>query len=530
MSGYRDAFSYVIEIFCNHVSIILLESEVFCMKIIELYDIDKDIKLNQLKEVTSTAIYTTSNHYNPQGLFSEEIFGQTEDERTYRCGYIKLPIHVFNPGVAKTIIMRSGGIIKKMAYAEVKCNLVDGVLIADENGQYTGIKDLYEIWDQIDIRKTLKSKNEKSLDILTKSPKRLIFNDKVLVVPPNMRRIVEKNGKQSKSELNSLYIKLLGLKSVTQYTTTSVYKVYNSIQDTLIAIYVYFNTFVAGKNGFFQKNLLAKTTVGIARNVISCPSYRSTDPDVGIFKTGYPLHSICAMFLPFIKFHMKQFLSYDNLSMIHPNPQEVNRENIANIYDDKTISDLIKIYELNPGSRYRILYLDPEKTKPIMFSAIRTNDNVPILRPFTLTDLVYLAAYNAVVVPDRMVYLVRYPIGKYLGAFFTGVFLMSTINTVSVQYQGVTYKRYPDINPDMSHARVSTQFVDVVNMTNSRLVNIGGDYDGDTIKSTGIWSDEANENARKLMKSKIYLCHLDGTSCFPCEQESLNGLYGLTKM
>jgi hypothetical protein len=500
------------------------------MRIIELYDIDKDIKLNQLKEVSSTQIYTTSNHFHPNGLFSEEIFGQTEDERTYRCGYIKLPIHVFNPGVAKTIIMRSGGIIKKMAYAEVKCNLVDGVLVADDEGQYTGIKDLYEIWDQIDIRKTLKSKNEKSLDILTKSPKRLIFNDKVLVVPPNMRRIVEKNGKQSKSELNSLYIKLLGLKSVTQYTSTNVYKVYNNIQDTLIAIYVYFDTFVAGKNGFFQKNLLAKTSVGIVRNVISCPSYKSEDPEVGIFKTGYPLHSLCSMFKPFIKFHMKQFLSYDNLCMIHPNPQEISRENIANIYDDKMLEDLIRVYSYNPGSRFKKLYLDPECTKPIIFSAMYTKDNTPISRELTLTDVIYLAAYQAVIVPDRMVYLVRYPIGKYLGAFFTGVYLMSTINTASVQYQGVVYKRYPVIDPDMSHARVSTQFVDVVNMTNSRLVNIGGDYDGDTIKSTGIWSDEANEKARKLMKSKIYCCHMDGSAAFPCEQESLNGLYGLTKM
>ena len=500
------------------------------MKIIELYDIDKDIKINQLQEVTSTAIYTTSNHYNPKGLFSEEIFGQTEDERTYRCGYIKLPIHVFNPGVAKTIIMRSGGIIKKMAYAEVRCNLVDGVLVPDEKGQYTGIKDLYDIWDQIDIKKTLKTKNTNAIDILIKSPKRLIFNDKVLVIPPNLRRIVEKNGKQSKSELNSLYIKLLGLKSVTQYTSTSVYKVYNSIQDTLIAIYVYFNTFVAGKNGFFQKNLLAKVTVGIARNVISCPSYRSEHPQVGLFKTGYPLHSICSMFEPFIKFHMRQFLSYDNLCMIHPNPQEISRENIANMYDDKMIDDLRKIYMLNPGSRFKPLYLDPDNTKPIIFQAMSTKDNKQITRPFTLTDLIYLSAYNAVVIPDRMVYVVRYPIGKYRGSFFTGVFLMSTITTVSIQYQGVVYEHYPDINPEMSHAKVSTQFVDVVNMTNSRLANIGGDYDGDTIKSTGLWSDEANENARKLMKSKIYCSFLDCACCFPCQQESLNGLYGLTKM
>lgn len=500
------------------------------MKIIELYDIDKDIKLNQLKEVTSTQLFTTANNYHPLGLFSEEIFGQTEDERAYRCGYIKLPIHVFNPGVAKTIIMRSGGIIKKMAYAEVKCNLVDGVLIADENGQYTGIRDLYEIWDQIDIKKTLKSKNNNSLDILTKSPKRLIFNDKVLVVPPNMRRIVEKNGKQSKSELNSLYIKLLGLKSVTQYTTTSVYKVYNNIQDTVIALYVYFNNYVGSKNGFFQRALLAKNTVGLARNVISCPSYKSEHPEVGIFRTGYPLHSICSMFEPFMKFHMKQLLSYDSLCMIHPNPEEISRENIANIYDDKMIEDLRKIYMFNPGSRFKILYLDPENTKPIMFQALSPEDNSQISRPFTLTDLIYLAAYQAVIVPERMVYVVRYPIGKYLGAYFTGVFLMSTITTRPVIFQNQEYKSYPVIDPTMSHDRVSTQFVDVVNMTNSRLANIGGDYDGDTIKSTGIWSDEANENARKLMKSKIYCCKLNGSAAFPCNQESLNGLYGLTKM
>ena len=500
------------------------------MKIIELYDIDKDIELNQLKEVTSTAIYTTSNNFNPQGLFSEEIFGQTEDERTYRCGYIKLPIHVFNPGVAKTIIMRSGGVIKKMAYAEVKCNLVDGVLVADDEGQYTGIKDLYEIWDKIDIRKTLKTKNQYALDILTKSPKRLIFNNKVLVVPPNLRRISEKNGKQTKSELNSLYIRLLGLKHVTQYTSTSVHKVYNNIQDTLIAIYVYFNTYVGSKNGFFQKNLLAKNTVAVARNVISCPSYRSANPEAGIFKTGFPLHSICDMFKPFVKFHMKQLLSYDSLCMIHSKPEEISRDEIANIYDDRTLEDLIKVFAFNPGSRFRKLFLDAEGTKPIMFNAMNTETNSPITRPFTLTDLIYLASYQAVVVPNRMAYVVRYPIGKYLGAFFTEIYLMSTINTESIQFQGTIYEHYPHINVDLPHSKISTQFIEVVNMTNSRLVNIGGDYDGDTIKSTGIWSDEANEKARKLMKSKIYCVLPSGGSAFPCEKESLNGLYALTKM
>ena len=135
------------------------------MKIQELYDIDRAIKVNDLQEVTSQRIYRSLNAYDPNGLFSEEIFGQTDDERRFRCGYIKLPIHVFNPNVAKTIILRSGGIIKKMAYGEVRCNLVDGVLVAAPDGQYCGLKDLYDIWDQINISKTLKTRSKNNLDI-----------------------------------------------------------------------------------------------------------------------------------------------------------------------------------------------------------------------------------------------------------------------------------------------------------------------------------------------------------------------------
>ena len=54
------------------------------MKIQGMYDIDLDIKVNNLQEVTSAQIYRSTNQYNPEGLFSEEIFGQTEEEQKYR--------------------------------------------------------------------------------------------------------------------------------------------------------------------------------------------------------------------------------------------------------------------------------------------------------------------------------------------------------------------------------------------------------------------------------------------------------------
>ena len=60
------------------------------MKVQGLYNIEEDIKVNDLKEVTSSVIYRAQNVYNPDGLFSEEIFGVTPKERWYKCGYIKI--------------------------------------------------------------------------------------------------------------------------------------------------------------------------------------------------------------------------------------------------------------------------------------------------------------------------------------------------------------------------------------------------------------------------------------------------------
>lgn len=499
------------------------------MVIQELFDIDRYIKTNDLKEVKSQHIYRTQNMFNPEGLFSEEIFGQTSEEQKYRCGYIKLPVHVFNPSVAKTIIARSGGIIRKMAYGETKCSLKNGVLIPDKEGQYCGLKDLYDIWEQIDIRKTLNTRSNDNIDILTKSPKRLLFNDKVLVLPPAFRPIGMRNGRRTKNELNSLYTHLIGLKSVTAHTTSNVYQIYAKFQDGVMNIYTYIHDYVGSKNGFFQKHLLAKTTTFTARNVISAPRYNTGNPAVGIFRTGYPLHTCATLFRPIVSFQMKQFFTYSNIQDIHVNPEEVKSNLIQNIYDNKMIEDLLTIYMENPGSRFRIMYLDEENTKPIQFEYLDVQKNQTVTRPLTLTDVIYMCCKSAIEDAGRMVYTVRYPIGDYLGAFFTKVHVLSTLETTKIQFKGRNYDYYPIVDIEKPHNRVATSFIETVNMSNSRLKALGADYDGDTIKSVGLWSDEANKKAEELMYSKIYNIKAEGDSVYVIEIECLNGLYALTK-
>lgn len=500
------------------------------MKVIGLYDYDLMIKVNDLKEVTSQRIEKSPNVFHPDGLFSEEIFGQTEEERTYRCGYIKLPLHVFNPLVAKTIILRSGGIIKKMMYGEVKCDIVDGRLVASPEGQYSGLRDLYKIWENIDIEKTLTTRSQDNIDILTKTPKNLLFNDKVIVLPPQMRPTGVRNGRKVKNELNTLYLRLLGLKSITSHTTNKISEIDSKFQDTIVELYDTIHTIVAGKTGFFQRNMLAKNTLWTVRNVISAPKYDSDKPSVGLFKTGFPLHTCCSMFEPLVRYQMRQILSYNYLENIHPTKGEIKSSDISNLYDEKTITELIHIYEKNPSSRFKQICMDEENEKPIMMQYMDNKKHEMITRPFTLTDVVYLAAKAAIVDADRLAYVVRYPIGDHMGAFFTRIHILSTNTTTSVDFNGEHFDFYPNIDVDMSRSQISKFFAGTITPSNSRLDPIGGDYDGDQVKATGIFSDEANEKARQLMYSKIYLVTPQCSTPFSIKNECISGLYGLTKM
>lgn len=503
---------------------------VLLMQIQELFNIDKAIKINDWKEVKSQQIYRSPGVFNSEGLFSEEIFGQTEEERKYTCAYIKLPIHVFNPFIANQYILRSGGVIRKMAYNECRCDLVDGKLVENASGKYTGFKDLFNIWEQIDIRKTLTTTQQDVIDALTKIPKLQLFSDKVMVLPPGMRPIGEKGGRIVKSELNTYYSHLIGLKGVASYTTSNSYQVYNKFQNTVLAIYTFIKQIISGKNGYAQQQLMGKNTTFSARNVISAPSYRDDDCPISVFRTGFPLWTVLTLFFPLVKYQMKEFLSYPSLCSFHTNVNEIDQQTVTNMYDDEGIESLMHTFQKNQGSRFKKLYLDAEGLKPIMFPAYDLTKNEPIVRPLTLTDVVYIACKRAVVDANRHVYLVRYPIGDYLGCFFTRVHLLSTVRTCKIKFGNEEFKYYPIIDPDTPHNIVASSFLDTITPSNSRLKAIGGDYDGDTVKTIGIWSDEANEEAERLMTSKVYCIKTEGTSAFVIDLECTNGLYALTKM
>ena len=155
-------------------------------------------------------------------------------------------------------------------------------------------------------------------------------------------------------------------------------------------------------------------------------------------------------------------------------------------------------------------------------------DNIePMLRPMTLTDLMFMAAYD--VCKDKHVYITRYPITHYLGVFPIGISVLSTHKTMKLTTKGVTYERYPVVDPDLPKSQVATSFADTVRFQNIYLSCLGGDYDGDQISVKGVFSQSANEEARKILHSKINIIGLGGNGLRTTTNETVQTLYSMTK-
>ena len=150
-----------------------------------------------------------------------------------------------------------------------------------------------------------------------------------------------------------------------------------------------------------------------------------------------------------------------------------------------------------------------------------------IERNATWCDILYQAAVD--VTRDKMVYVTRYPITDYFSTFPSQVTVLSTTKTVPVFINGTVYTHYPNIDLSMDKSKISTSFHDTTTMSNLLLKGLGGDYDGDQISIRGLFTQEANEEARRLMMSKSHILNIQGDNMRTTTNEGIQTLYMMTK-
>lgn len=184
---------------------------------LKLLDINKFIKQNRCLQVksTSTLLYGKSGNIDPDGLFSEEIFGRIGSiERRYRFGYINLKTKIIHPEVYNFINGLSSDIYKILLCKNKYSINKNGMFEEDSENGFTGVYGFIKNFDKLNLNNFLKSDGKNSLLInFLKENKDLIFIDKILVIPAGNRDI--QFNKQSGttniqySEISNFYSNLL---------------------------------------------------------------------------------------------------------------------------------------------------------------------------------------------------------------------------------------------------------------------------------------------------------------------------------
>ena len=518
---------------------------------LDLPNIDAIIRVNNLKPVTNPILFNSTGEPTYDGLLSYEIFGSTAKQRESRFAYINLYGKYLTPEAYKAFKRLNRNIDLIVSGAETFKIDENGKLVKDPNGN-TGIKWLYKEWNKIKWEKSNSSTRNERIDLLTLNNRDILFVDKFIVFPALYRDVNNQAGSKEVGSVNSLYTKLMRYAAMSVDTSNFDIMITSyeyGIQQTLVEIYDYFKNKIEKKNGALRKQLLGKSTDYSSRLVITAPRHNynsfSEDMPINIDTAGVPMYAMCSIFFPFMinwlrNYFINEIDAYKNKwrTNIGKTKEEyvyVKLLDPISYFNDDFLKKRLKHFMKSYYDRYDTVKLpvkNPEECRGKEFVTVETigydkTGKVLFKRDLTWADLIYRAAYN--ISKDKHVVITRYPCLDYFGSFVSRVHVLSTIETIECTIDGVEYKYYPNIDLSCDANTVSTMFQDTLNMSNIMLKGLGGDYDGDQVTIKSLYTQEANEEAEKILKSASYIINGYGENMRTSTKECIEAMYQLTR-
>lgn len=548
---------------------------------VEPLDVEKFIKMNELKSISNPVFFSKSGVPTTDGLLSNEIFGITKDDRTQIFAYINLAGETFMHPLAYKIWYRLDSNIKLCAYEMETFSLDEetGKLVKDPEGE-TGIKFLKKIIKKIDFQKTNSMKREVKIDFIQRYRDKL-FTENLIVIPAGYRDVnTDTDSRIGVGEINKLYDAIIrdtnALKESEDYGLSLNGSLRGRIQDNLVAIYdwIVFGRFngvdaqasgLSRKLGLIRRAGMKKSFDWGSRLVICTQNLRVEDLDdieVDIDSMGLPLAALCANFFPYLLYNIRQWFDnqFTNMKYSQAVMMDKNKKDIIDIeledwrltFSDERIKKEIDRFMHGASNRFipievplskdsmkkikgktaYILFKGNKVTSKDAIEKLQKNEVVNIesfpleTRPMTWCDIIYIALKE--ITKDKMTLITRFPVDSYWNQFPAKIKVLSTIKTEPIIINGTFYKEYPQIRIEDINKDTSSKFIDVALPNNVRLDSIGGDFDGDTISSKPPFSIEASEELYDVVNSKKHYISLDGMNAMNVSKEGLQSLYNLT--
>lgn len=418
---------------------------------VELLDIEKLVKVNNLQEVKNQVIFIRGAVPTSDGLLSNEIFGITKEDRANTFAYIDLGDYFINPLYYKTWFR----IDKKVKDCVYGLNLFKinskGELEEDpENGE-SGINFLRHNIDKINFRRTNSNIRDIYVDFLEKHRKDPgTFITKFPVIPAFYRDVDTSTGRVAVGELNELYRSILisvkAIKDTMDYGLNLNDAIRARIQEGIVSVYDYFGSgtkisgnnaggLIPGKTGTLKSTVMSKTVDYGSRLVLSSPELKEEsleDLDVDLDHSAVPLASVLTNFLPFIIFQVRTFfertlggdavIDYPdtkNNKIIHFHPKDYQIE-----FSDERIKKEIDRFNTGYSNRFIPIKVPTEEGPTITLRFVGYDstaqdvlDNPKNLgkqsivnRDLTWCDVFYICAVEAT--KDKHVMVTRYPVNK----------------------------------------------------------------------------------------------------------------------
>ena len=286
---------------------------------IRVMDVDKFVEERRLLPVTTALIKEPStNEFNPDGFFSEEIFGRIGTlERMTTLGYIELNMKIIAPVLFATLKRMGGFYIDLMAgrvYATWDAKLSDFERVYGDpeevDGAYTGFSFFVKYFPQIKFKLTPSQSRKARVDLLNEY-RAIGLYDKYLVQPAGLRDIQnDQGGKLIQDDINKLYVTLLSYTGALPPKTTS--PLYDGVKFNIQAkaneIYDYLENTMSGKRGFMQGSYASRKIAGGTRNVITAANYVAMSPDdpqaLKPDETMVGIYQCMKAFQPIVYFHL----------------------------------------------------------------------------------------------------------------------------------------------------------------------------------------------------------------------------------
>lgn len=520
--------------------------------------IDANAERNGMIPVTNATAKERGGVFTSDGVFSPYIFGVTPDERKTKFSYIDLGTRVFHPYIYQIL----SNVLPKTSMSKIvtgqgswKVNSdgqVEEVLENDKNydPSNTGIDWLIDHWDDFKWKRNSSKIRDQRVKLLASYKKEDIVITKWLVIPVFYREIQTVSGIEKTPDLDKWYCDLI--RYAQSYKKSPIPSMAHNtkfmIQQTLVTIRKYGQSLVQLKHGFFKKSVLGKSVDYSYRSVISCVNmdmYETPyDDPIDMYSTGFPLAQLCVMGFPFMKAEVSEFMRqlFESLGTRYPIKDSktgkvrlINLEEPMSMYTEDYIQKQINLWIETPGVRFRpVMIPTVEGEFPFRFPGDTIynpkdtgTDESLNNRVFTWTDLLYICANNCLA--DKHVYITRYPLTDYFGIFPSRVFILSTLKTTKMNVMGKEYKYYPVIDPNLPETVVSTLFVDTVTMSVTYLNGLNGDYDGDQITEKMVFTQEANEEAERILNSSKHYITEDQELIRTVQNESYLTFFNMTK-